>query len=337
MAFAKSKTVQAQSKNDQKVILMTLDGYRWQELFPGADAQLITNEKYVEDTTALKQQFWKESAQERRETLMPFIWTEGIGVGEIHGNREKGSKFNLTNGMWFSYPGYNEILTGKADDKNITSNDKIYNPNTTILEKLNQMPRYKDKVVAFASWDVFPYIINDKRSGVHVNAGYVDNQQSKASYSEKLINRMEEKTPSPFGNSARLDVFTDYYALEYMKQQHPDMVYIANDETDDFAHQGKYDKYLNAAHDADAFLKELWYFVQSDPYYKDKTTIILTTDHGRGTQPLDTWRSHGNNIQGADQTWMIVLGAQAKKMGEATQEEQLHTTSVAERIMSILK
>jgi len=115
------------------------------------------------------------------------------------------------------------------------------------------------------------------------------------------------------------------------------MVYIANDETDDFAHQGKYDKYLNAAHDADAFLKELWYFVQSDPYYKDKTTIILTTDHGRGTQPLDTWRSHGNNIQGADQTWMIVLGAQAKKMGEATQEEQLHTTSVAERIMSILK
>ena len=88
---------------------------------------------------------------------------------------------------------------------------------------------------------------------------------------------MEPKTPSPFGSSARLDVFTDYYALEYIKRAHPDVVYIANDETDDFAHQGHYDKYLDAAHAADAFLKELWNYIQDDPYYKDKTTIILTT------------------------------------------------------------
>jgi hypothetical protein len=63
--------------------------------------------------------------------------------------------------MWFSYPGYNEILTGKADDQNIFSNDKIPNPNETILE---QFAKTYDplKVAAFGSWDVFDYIVNQE-------------------------------------------------------------------------------------------------------------------------------------------------------------------------------
>jgi hypothetical protein len=62
--------------------------------------------------------------------------------------------------LWFSYPGYNEILTGSADDKRITSNDKMDNLNVTFLEHLNKLPEYKGKVMAFTSWDVFPFIIN---------------------------------------------------------------------------------------------------------------------------------------------------------------------------------
>lgn len=137
------------------MVLITLDGFRWQELFTGADPKLIANKNYVGDTTELKNSFWKESAEKRRETLLPFIWTEVTKLGEIHGNREAGSKVNLTNKMWFSYPGYNEILTGKADDEHITSNDKIYNQNITILEEFNATPKYKGKVAAFTSWDVF--------------------------------------------------------------------------------------------------------------------------------------------------------------------------------------
>ena len=84
---------QAQNKEDQKVILITLDGFRWQELFTGADPQLISNTDYVHDTTGLKTKFWRETEIERREALLPFIWNEVSNLGEIHGNRIAGSKW----------------------------------------------------------------------------------------------------------------------------------------------------------------------------------------------------------------------------------------------------
>ena len=326
-----------QEQNDnQKLVLVTLDGFRWQELFSGADSLLVANKTYVENTTLLKNKYWRETPDERRSALLPFIWNVVPQIGEIHGNRKLGSKMNLTNKMWFSYPGYNEILTGEADDQNITSNDKIYNPNTTFLEELNNSPEYKGEVAAFASWDAFPYIINDKRSGVPVNAGYRTAEGSNLSPTEEFLNKIQSHVPSPFGESARLDFFTDYYALEYMKREHPDVVYIGNDETDDFAHQGKYDKYLNGANFADAFLKELWDFVQNDPYYKGKTTVVVTADHGRGYEPLDRWRDHGSNVIGADETWLIIFGAQAENKGEVNSDEQLYTNEIAGRIKSML-
>ena len=327
----------AQNTNDQKIVLITLDGYRWQELFTGADPLLIANKKYVSDTTSLKKEYWRTSPKERREALMPFVWGKVAEMGQIHGNRKYGSKVNVTNGMWFSYPGYNEVLTGKPDDKNIDSNSKKYNPNVTILEKLNKSPKYSGKVAAFASWDVFPYIINDKRSGVPVNAGFDTAKGDDLSETEKFINKIEFQTPSPFGMSARLDVFTDQLALEYMKRKHPDIIYIANDETDDFAHQGNYTAYLDAARHADAFFKELWEYTQNDPYYKGKTTFILTADHGRGAEPLDNWRDHGTEIKGADQVWFIFYGNQIKSTGEVKTEEQLYSTQVVKEIESLLK
>lgn len=317
-----------------KVILITLDGLRWQELFAGADSLLIDHEDYVSDASPLKERFWRETPTRRREALLPFIWNAIAEIGSIHGNRWEGSKVNLTNGMVFSYPGYNEILTGKADDERINSNDKINNPNVTILEKLNKSLKYKGRVAAFGSWDVFPYIINEQRSGVPVNAGFETAGSENLTEIERFLNKVQPNTPSPWG-SVRLDMFTHNYALEYMKREHPDIVYIAYGETDDFAHDGNYQAYLNSAHSTDAFLKELWNYTQEDPYYKGQTTFIVTTDHGRGTKPLDTWRSHGSEIEGAGQVWLMTYGHRAEAGGEVKQDEQRYSTEVVKRIKAI--
>lgn len=329
-------SLKAQNSNDQKVIIITLDGLRWQELFTGADAKLIGNEKYVSDSLSLKKKFWLDTPGERREALMPFVWNEVVEMGRIHGNRSYGSKMNLTNNRWFSYPGYNEILTGKPDDERIDSNSKIPNPNVTILEKLNNSDVYRGKVAAFGSWDVFPYIVNEERSGVYVNAGFEPAKGENLSEIELFLNQAQPNTPSPWG-SVRLDIFTHNYALEYMKRMHPDIVYIAYGETDDFAHNGNYQAYLNSAHSTDQFLEELWSYTQSDPYYRGRTTFILTTDHGRGTEPLETWKSHGTNIEGADEVWLIAYGAEIEALGEVKNEEQLYTPVVVEMVESILE
>lgn len=327
--------LQAQTNNNPKVVLITLDGFRWQELFSGADSLLIANTEYVADTTGLKDQFWQKTAKQRREELMPFIWSQVDKIGQIHGNRWKGSKMNLTNSHWFSYPGYNEILTGKADDVRITSNDKINNPNTTILEIANALPEYKGKVVAFGSWDVFPFIINEERSGVPVNAGFETAQGNDLTNKEKFLNEMQPIIPSPW-SYLRLDAFTNGYTMEQMKKTHPDLLYIAYGETDDFAHDGDYQAYLESAHRTDSFIKELWHFVENDPYYKGNTTFIITTDHGRGTQPSDTWRNHGDEVEGADEVWVVAFGKGVEAKGEITAKEQLHTAQIAATVAKLL-
>ncbi|NGP90126.1 LTA synthase family protein [Aliifodinibius halophilus] len=327
---------EAQDTGNEKVILITLDGFRWQELFTGADANLISHEKYVSDAEELKAKFWRDTPEERREALLPFVWNIVAETGEIYGNRKFGSKVDLTNGMVFSYPGYNEILTGQADDDRINSNDKVNNPNKTILEKLNKSAAYRRKVAAFGSWEVFPYIINEQRSGVPVNAGFENAKGDHLTEIEQFLNKVQPHTPSPWG-SVRLDMFTHNYALEYMKREHPDLVYIAYGETDDFAHNGNYQAYLESAHSTDAFLNELWNYTQRDPYYKGNTTFIITTDHGRGTKPLKTWRSHGSEIEGAEQVWLITYGKHSGEAGEIKKEEQLYSTKVVEIIKEITR
>ncbi|HMR58321.1 MAG TPA: phosphoglyceromutase, partial [Cyclobacteriaceae bacterium] len=155
----------AQTKTEN-VILITLDGLRWQEVFTGADSGLIKNKKYVEDVVGLRDRFWHEQPDVRREKLMPFFWSTLAKQGVLFGNRAFDNEVNCSNTMWFSYPGYNEILSGFADDQRISSNDKINNPNETVLEFLNKQPKFKGKVAAFGSWDVFPFIINEERSGI---------------------------------------------------------------------------------------------------------------------------------------------------------------------------
>src|SRR4029078_8991175 len=99
---------------------------------------------------------------------MPFLWDVVAKQGQVFGDPSKQSLAHVTNGLWFSYPGYNELLTG-APDPRIGSNDRSENPNTSVLEWLNHRPGYTGKVAAFASWELLPWILNQKRSGIPCN------------------------------------------------------------------------------------------------------------------------------------------------------------------------
>src|SRR5947209_7605980 len=127
----------------QNVILVMSDGLRWQEIFGGAEAGLMDKAHGgVEDEAALKKAFWRETPEARRESLMPFLWGVMSRQGQVYGNRKAGSEASVTNGLNFSYPGYNETLTG-APDPRVKSNDKIANPNVTVLEWLNGKTKYR--------------------------------------------------------------------------------------------------------------------------------------------------------------------------------------------------
>jgi len=320
--------------NPRRVFLITWDGYRWQELFSGADSLLIGNEEYVKHIEDLKEQFWDRDYKKRRQELTPFVWNEVVQMGQIYGNRVLGSDVNITNPYRVSYPGYSEILVGRVDST-IDDNDKIDNPNKTMLEFVNDLPAFKGKVAAFCSWDVFPYIINEKRSGVPVNAGFENATGGKLTEVEQTLNAIQSELPRIW-NSVRYDAFTHHFAKEYIKKNKPDLIYISYGETDDFGHDGNYEAYLKSARQTDAFMKDLWDYVQSEPYYKDKTTFIVTSDHGRGTDPIDNWRSHGSKYENTDQTWLMVFGAGIKAKGEVSNSVPIHATQIASTIAELL-
>ncbi len=326
--------VVAQQKNKtENVILITLDGFRWQELFNGADSSFMKQQINLKDPK-LKEKYWRDDLNERRKALLPFMWGTIATHGQIYGNRSLGNNVNVTNNQLFSYPGYNEILTGSADNERINSNDKTYNPNTNVLEFINKQPRYKGKVAAFSSWDVFPYIINDKRSGIYVSTGVAEVKGTNLSESEKMMNKLIVNLPNPLGD-IRLDAFTFYYGMEYMKKNKPKVMYFALDETDDFAHGGEYAAYLNSANYTDKFLSELWAYLQSDPQYKNKTTLIITSDHGRGDNAED-WKHHGQKIPIADQIWFAFLGPDTPALGEVKTSGQLYQNQVAKTLAALL-
>src|SRR5947207_734855 len=83
----------------------------------------------------------------------------------------------------------------------------------------------------------------------------------------------------------------------------PILELIAFEETDEWAHQGRYDFYLLAARKMDDYVKTLWESVQATPEYRDKTTFLITCDHGRGSGPKD-WQRHGANVEGAENIWL---------------------------------
>ncbi|RKR84260.1 hypothetical protein BDD43_4491 [Mucilaginibacter gracilis] len=317
----------AQTNKTKNVIIVTLDGLRWQELYRGADSSLV-NSKYTSDQELVRKSFNAATPQQRRKMLFPFFWSTIVQQGQLYGNRDLGSKDEVSNPYHFSYPGYNEIFTG-FPDKRMNTNDPITNPNVNLLEFLNRQKGFENKVAAFSSWERFPQILNVKRSGLLVNSGYADLDVPGMNSSLKYLNELQHEAPQYLGDSTRIDFLTFEFGKQYFKQFKPRALYIAFDETDDMAHAGNYKFYLDRAHQEDGFIKQLWAIIQSDPIYKDKTTLIITCDHGRG-DTLDGWRSHGKDVPNSEQTWFAVIGPDTPPTGEmkdiSTSHKQLAQT-----------
>jgi phosphoglycerol transferase MdoB-like AlkP superfamily enzyme len=152
--------------------------------------------------------------------------------------------------------------------------------------------------------------------------------------SQKLLNQLTSELP--FLGETRPDALTYHLGFEYLKEKQPSVLFLSFDETDHFAHEGKYDLYLQSAHYTDAFIKELWTWTQSQPKYKDKTTLIITTDHGRGDTRSDSWRHHGQKEVNCNQIWFAVLGPDTPSEGERNQSEQHYQNQVAATIAHLL-
>lgn len=317
----------------ENVILVTFDGFRWQEVFGGAQKKILNVKRYAGDVKKMKEQYWDKDPAKRRVKIMPFFWNTVATKGQLYGNKKLGNSVRLTNGYKFSFPGYNEIFTGWGD-KRINSNDYGDDPNSNIFDFLAAQKGFENKMAAFATWDAFPRIINEKRNHVPVFVEMKADKNGGINVKGVTIDKWQTSIPAhnPY---AKTDSFTYKFAKEYLQRNHPRFAFIGFDETDDYAHDGNYSAYLNTASTLDRYMEDLWNFVQSDPQYKDKTTIIMTCDHGRGDVPNLEWRHHGHVFH-AENIWIAAIGAGITPKGEVKDKMKLYQNQIAATIANLL-
>ena len=304
----------AQDTDDARVVLVMTDGMRWQEVFRGADASLLVPERYFDkrDVTELKGKYLAATPEERRKKLMPFLWGAFVPQGQIYGDRDAGSDASVTNGFNFSYPGYSETLTGHGDPR-VDSNDAKPNPNVTVLEWVNKQPGFQGKVAAFGAWGTISAIVNGERCGCAVNSAYDPMEMTPMTDGMKLLNDLKRDSPREWADES-YDAPTFYTAMEYIRAKKPRVVFLSLGETDEWAHAGNYGEYLESAHRADAYMKQMWDELQSMPEYKGKTTMIFLVDHGRGSAP-EEWKTHGQKVPESKYIFMGFMGRGVPALG----------------------
>lgn len=254
-----------------KVILVTLDGVRYQDL--------------------------------KRKINNISIFQDIISLGTIYKN------VLVKNPVKLSNPGYNEILTGNID-LNLVTNLPIKNINKTLPEKLveNKILDTKDILIS-TIWSNFIDIYNVEKSGLNVITWNKNKEKKNTKLKDiKVILKNYKFKPLPKNENEK--ILHDLKVYKIFKKKILEggkyrFLHLALGLTDKYAHKGNYQEYLNhILLDKDCIL-DLICTLKNNFFYQ-KTYIIITTDHGRGKDKK--WTDHFHLIKGSEKSWCLVIG-----------------------------
>jgi phosphopentomutase/2,3-bisphosphoglycerate-independent phosphoglycerate mutase family metalloenzyme len=264
-----------------RVVLVTIDGVRWQELAYGVDPRL-------------------GPSLPRRDAraLVPTLYAlaqRGVGiVGEMRTSAPRP----------VSLPGYREILTGRRGGSCV---DNFCPPidEPTLLDELVESGVPGDAVAEISSWEGLERaaaarpdvaLLSTGRHGGATRVRLATDAGARA-----LLDTAAERHDYDAHPDYRRDADTTALALRYLLAAKPRLMHVALGDTDVHAHAGNYAGYLEALVAADAFVAEV---LAATEALGGETVVIVTTDHGRATG----FRDHGRPGDGSERVWMIAAG-----------------------------
>jgi hypothetical protein len=100
---------------------------------------------------------------------------------------------------------------------------------------------------------------------------------------------------------------------EAMDSLHPKLVLVNLGTVDDIGHTGVYEDYLAAIRVADSIVWEFWKHIQAEPpwtdtFYRNRTVLVVTADHGRNDDAHRGFRDHGQWDHGCRDLIFLALG-----------------------------
>lgn len=320
----------------QNVVLVTLDGVRIQDIFGGIDevAARHDEEKLYSDMAAMRDRYGAPTPAERRAKLMPRLWNELVPQGMAFGNTAYGNRVTVQNRVFWSTPGYVEMLTGGPRPEVADNEPRRYSNPTALEHARSALGLETYEVAQFGSWDGFSLAAASSGRSFLMNGAY-DSLPPELATPE--IDRLCALRRDVMGlwTEGSNDMLTYRIAKAYVEKHRPRVLWLALVNSDDWAHADRYDRYLEYLHRADAMLGDLWATLQSIDAYRGRTTMIVTTDHGRGRQGSD-WAEHDATIPGSEDIWLVVIGPDTPAVGEVRQPGTLYQGQVAATLLEFL-
>ena len=116
------------------------------------------------------------------------------------------------------------------------------------------------------------------------------------------------------GTGYRADSITYARAVQTLKDQHPDFIFIHFKEPDASGHANNWQGYLDGIRQGDKYTWQIWKLINSLDYYRNNTTFVVTNDHGRHNNGVaDGFISHGDNCVGCRHINLFIAGPLIRK------------------------
>lgn len=230
------------------IVLVTIDGVRWHEVFDGVDPRLAESHGLPAASVL--------SAAELTPNLHRILATHGAALGAPG----SGAPINASGPNFVSLPGYAELLSGRRST-DCKDNQCASSGRRTLFDDFGaEGARDGSQAVAFTSWPDIAKVAS-----------------SRGPFAE----------PAPRPDSFRPDALTADLAIQHLRARTPRFMFLGLGEPDEFGHQNDYAGYLNAIRYADRRIGEIDRILQGFAARGGRTALFVTADHGRADSFVD--------------------------------------------------
>ena len=319
----------------RNVILVAVDGVRFQEVFGGVDLALARRDHIL----------GCEGIGAR--SLLPNLYARTVDGGVAIGAPGHGEPIAASGSNFVSLPGYLELLGGRTSSltrqntlfgrvREIPCADNDCGPvvTPTLLDGLRGDGFQPGEVAAIASWEWIENAASRDPGGITLSTGRhhgaTRDSLRVTAHASALLDQAAASSPRPGSDDYRADRFTAALALEYLRATRPRFLFVGLGDTDEFAHRRVYRGYLEALRAADRFAGELFATLDGMGRYGEETTVFFTADHGRA----DDFAAHGPPESG--RVWLLAGGGAIPALGLVHATEKHHLADVAPTIRALL-
>lgn len=133
----------------------------------------------------------------------------------------------------------------------------------------------------------------------------------------------------------RPDSVTLETALKVLEKDQPSLMLVQFQGPDINGHDNDWNGYLESIQETDSLVYVLWEYLKKNEHYRNKTSLLITNDHGRhGNDHKDGFSSHGDGCDQCRHISLLALGPDFK--AGAVTDKPYEQTDITPTIAQLL-